>query len=442
MCPIKAVSTPLDELYLRRSSVFERLGDGVMVLPSSPIQYASRDNERPYVPDRELFYLTGLVEPGCVAVLVGGSAPRVEVFARARDHKAELWTGPRLGPDGAKALSGADEVHPIGELEVRLPKLLEGADRIYARAGVSRAESDLVLAALQTARARGARYGSGPRGIIDPGEILDDLRLKKSEHELGLIRTACHITMTGHRAAAAAITDAEGEWSIEAELERSFRAAGASGPGFDSIVGGGQNACVLHYVQNNAPLCDGELVLIDAGAEYGLYHGDVTRTYPVNGKFSEEQRAVYQLVDEARIAAILSAKPGVTITDVHEAATRVLARGLLDLGFLDGDEDSVLAEGVYKDFSPHQTSHWLGLDVHDPGDYRRDGSGRVLEPGMVFTIEPGLYFHPGREDHKTAGWAGIGVRIEDDVVVTAEGVEVLTKMLPTSLDEVEEAVVR
>ncbi len=440
MCPITAITTPLDELYRRRSSVLESLGEGVMVLPSAPIQYASRDNQRSYVSDRELFYLTGLVEPGCVAVLVGGPTPRVEIFTRSRDEKAELWTGPRLGPDGAQVLSGADEAHCIEELRVRLPALLEGADRIYARLREGGLESDLVIAALAAARANGARHGSGPRGVMDPGEILDDLRLKKSGHELEIIRKACQITVTGHRAAANAIADAEGEWTIEAELERAFRASGASGPGFDSIVGGGQNACVLHYVENNASLSAGELVLIDAGAEYGLYHGDVTRTYPVNGRFSDEQRALYQIVEEARLTAIASIKPGATITDVHDAASRVLAQGLLDLGVLHGDKDSVLDEGSYRDFFPHQTSHWLGLDVHDPGDYGRDGSGRILEPGMVFTIEPGLYFRLGQCGNNTDRWAGIGVRIEDDVVVTAEGVEVLTGVLPTSVDEVEEAV--
>ena len=309
MCPMKAPSAPSDELVRRRTSVFDALGDGVMVLPAAPIQHASRDTERPYVPDRELFYLTGLVEPGCVGVLVGGSKPRFEIFARSRDPEAELWTGPRLGMEGVQMESGADEVYPIEELSTRLPALLGGADKIHVRLGRAGVVDHAVLGALETARARGARRGTGPRGVVDPGEILDELRLIKSEHELGLIREACRMTTEGHRAAAQVIAHGVGEWAIEAELERAFRAAGASGPGFESIVGSGENTCVLHYVSNNVSIPKGALVLIDAGAEFGCYHGDVTRTYPASGRFTEEQRAVYEIVDRAREAGIAAVRP-------------------------------------------------------------------------------------------------------------------------------------
>ena len=437
MCPVTTVSTPAEMLRARRSSVFDTLGDGVMVLPAAPIQHASRDTERPYAPDRELFYLTGLTEAGCVAVLVGGSKPRLEVFAPRRDSNAELWAGPRLGPDGAQVVSGADEVHPIDELSTRLPTLLSGADRIYVRLGRGDRVENLVLGALTTGRARGPRHGTGPRGVIDPGEILDDLRLVKSSHELSVIREACRITLEGHRAAAYAIGEGVGEWAVEAELERAFRASGATGPGFDSIVGGGENTCVLHYVSNDRIIPDGGLVLIDAGAEFGLYHGDVTRTLPASGRFSDEQRTVYEVVDEARRSAIAVVRPGATIRDVHNASTRVLTQGLLDLGVLSGDLDAALGEGTFRDFFPHQTSHWLGLDVHDPGDYARAGEARILEPGMVFTVEPGLYFRPPLSEGRADRWSGIGIRIEDDVVVTADGVEVLTRALPTAADEVE-----
>jgi len=437
MCPLTTVSTPAQVLRERRSSAFEVLGDGVMVLPAAPIQLASRDTERPYAPDRELFYMTGLVEPGCVAVLVGGAEPRLEIFARSRDADAELWAGPRLGPDGAQSVSGAEAAHPLHELNTRLPALLGGADRIHVRLGHPGDVETGVLGALTTARARGPRHGTGPRGVIDPGEILDDLRLVKSEHEIGLIREACRVTSDGHRAAAGAIGEGVGEWVVEADLERAFRAAGATGPGFDSIVGGGENACTLHYVSNDSTIPDGGLVLIDAGAEFGLYHGDVTRTFPASGRFSDTQRAVYEVVDEARQSAIAAVRPGATILGVHEAAARVLAQGLLDLGVLSGDVDDALAQGTYREFFPHQTSHWLGLDVHDPGDYARAGAPRVLEPGMVFTIEPGLYFRRALCDGRAEPWSGIGIRIEDDVVVTDDGVEVLTSALPTAADEVE-----
>lgn len=436
MCPATTTSAPLATLRARRSRVVDVLGDGVMILPASAIQRASRDTERPYVPDRELAYLTGLVEPGIVAVLVGGAEPRLEIFARPRDADEELWAGPRLGPEEAKDVSDADVVRPRDELRSRLPELLAGADRIHVRLGRDDEIDGLVTGALATARARGQRRGTGPRGVVDPGEILDDLRLVKCDHELGLIREACAITVAGHGAAAAAIGEGVGEWRIEAELERAFRARGATGPGFDSIVGSGSNACVLHYVKNEAVVPAGGLVLIDAGAEYGLYHGDVTRTYPAAGRFSGEQRAVYQLVDEARRAAIAQVRPGATVADVHEASVRVLGEGLVELGIVDGPTERVIEESSYRDFFPHQTSHWLGLDVHDPGDYARGGASRELVPGMVFTVEPGLYFRPALCEGRAERWSGIGVRIEDDVVVTPDGVEVLTADLPTDADEV------
>lgn len=431
------IPTPPELLSARRLAALEGLGDGVMVLPSAPVQHASRDTERPYAPDRELFYLTGITEPGSVAVLVGDPDPRLVLFVRRRDAEAELWAGPRLGPDGAEEVSGADEVHALDDLPSQLPAFLGEASRIHYRLGRGDQVERLVLESLARARARGSRAGTGPRGVIDPGEILDELRLVKSDHELGLIREACRITAEGHRAAAAAIGEGVEEWVVEAELERAFRRAGATGPGFDSIVGSGPNACVLHYVANDATIPDGGLVLVDAGAEYRLYHGDVTRTFPASGRFTEEQLAVYEIVDQARRAAIERVAPGATIGDVHDAATRTLAAGLIELSVLSGDLDQVLEEKHHKDFFPHQTSHWLGLDVHDPGDYARAGNSRVLEPGMVFTVEPGLYFRPEVSEGRAETWRGIGVRIEDDVVVTESGVEVLTAGLPATAGDVE-----
>ncbi|HSH75196.1 MAG TPA: M24B family metallopeptidase, partial [Longimicrobiales bacterium] len=294
-----------------------------------------------------------------------------------------------------------------------------------------------VLEALGHARARGPRSGSGPRAVVDPGEILDDLRLVKDGHELTLLGRAAAISMEGHRAGARAIEVGAGEWSVEAAVNAAFRAGGGGGPGYQTIVGSGANACFLHYVDNSAVIGPDALVLVDAGAECGLYHGDVTRTYPAAGRFTPEQRDVYEIVDEARQAAIAAISPGAPIEDVHAAATRVLARGLVSLGVLDGDIDGLVEGQAHKPFYPHQTSHWLGLDVHDPGDYARDGVSRRLESGMVFTVEPGLYFRPERPD-TPEHLAGIGVRIEDDVVVTSDGCEVLTRNLPTSLRAVED----
>lgn len=440
MCPTSATVTPVRELEARRLAVFEALGDGVMVLPGAAIQFASRDTERPYVPDRELFYLTSLVSPGCVAVLRGGAEQRLDVFSPPRDPDAELWSGPRLDPDDVCRVSGADDVHPIEKLASLLPGMLESADRIHARLGAASQIDHIVVDALRHARSRGPRRGTGPRGVTDPGEILDELRLRKSAYEVDLIRAACDVTLAGHRAAARVIAEGVGEWVVEAELERGFRAGGATRPGFDSIVGGGDNACVLHYVANNATIPSGGLVLVDAGAECGLYNGDVTRTYPANGRFRAEQREVYELVDRARRAAISAIAPGVSIAEVHDASSRVLTGGLVDLGILSGDVSELIEEGRHRDFFPHQTSHWLGLDVHDPGDYELEGRSRALEVGMVLTVEPGLYFRPQLCKTGAKTWSGIGIRIEDDVVVTDDGAHVLTSGLPTAIDDIEDMV--
>lgn len=431
-----ALATPIPMLEGRRKAVFGALARGVLVLPAAPVQFSSRDGERPYHPDRELFYLTGATEPDTVAVLVGGDEPRFVLFVRERDPEGELWRGARLGIEGAVERFRPDECHPIGKLTEVLPDLLRTGERIFYRLGRGDELERLVLQALGFRRARGARTGSGPLGVTDPGAILDELRLVKDAHELALLRRAAELTVAGHRAAARAIAPGEGEWAIEAALHTAFRGAGAGGAGYESIVGSGANACVLHYVENASVIGRDALVLIDAGAEYGLYHGDVTRTYPAGGRFHGVQRDVYDIVEAARVAAVGAVRPGAPIADVHAAATRVLVDGLVALGALAGDAEQLIKDEKHKPFYPHQTSHWLGLDVHDPGDYARDGVSRSLEPGMVLTIEPGLYFRPDHEGTPTR-LAGIGVRIEDDVLVTGDGCEVLTRALPTAADEVE-----
>ncbi len=429
------IDVPAEVLDPRRSAVFEALGDGVMVLPAAPVQYASRDSDRPYAPDRELYYVTGAVEPETVAVLVGGDEPSFTLFARDRDEEAELWSGPRLGVNGANERFRPDECLPLAELGEKLPTLLWRGDRLFYRLGRGGAVEAHVLEALARARTKGPRTGTGPRSLIDPGEILDELRLRKDPYEVEAIRRAVAISVEGHRAAAAAIGPGVGEWAVEAAIERAFRADGGSGPAYEPIVAAGRNACVLHYVANRVTIGEEDLVLVDAGAQWNLYAGDITRTYPADGTFTGPQRDVYRIVDEARSAAIDAVKPGTTVERVHAAAAEVLVDGLVALGVLTGAVQEILAELSYKKYYPHQTSHWLGLDVHDPGDYARSGDSRVLEPGMVFTVEPGLYFRPGVTEN--AGFSGIGIRIEDDVLVTDGGCEVLTAALPTSAEEVE-----
>ena len=437
MMPLSPLGgTPPSVFETRREAALRALGDGVMVLPAAPVSLRSRDTEFPYRPDSELFYLTGLLEPESVAVLVGGAEPRTILFVPERDPDAELWSGPRMGPDGAAEVSGVQEIHPRGDLEGRLAGLLGGGDRIHVRLGRHTGLDAAVLVALAEARSRGARAGTGPRGVVDPGEILDELRLRKDVHEIQRMRAAAELTLEGHRAGARVIRVGAGEWEVQAAIDAAFRAGGGSGPGYETIVGSGPNACVLHYVANARLIEGGDLVLVDAGAEFALYQGDVTRVYPASGTFTVEQRAVYEVVDAARVAGLARVAPGASVADVHRSAVEVLAEGLVALGVLPGPADDVVAQESYRALFPHQTSHWLGLDVHDPGDYTVGGASRVLEPGMVLTVEPGLYFPVGSEGG-AARFAGMGVRLEDDILVTEGGGELLTGALPTAMDAIE-----
>jgi len=429
---------PAQVFARRRAEVFQALAGGVMVLPAAPVRFRSRDTEYRYRPDSELYYVCGADEPGTVAVLTGGDEPRFVLFVRDRDPDAELWAGPRMGVAAAMERLGADETYSLSQLESRLPALLQAGDRIHFRSGAKGDVYRLVQGALEHARARGARTGSGPRGVLDPGEILDELRLVKDEHEIECLRHACAVSMAGHRAAMAAVAPGVGEWVLEAEMNAAFRRAGASGPAFDTIAASGPNACVLHYVENSRTVADGDLVILDAGAEVELYNGDITRTVPVSGRFTSEQRVVYEVVEAARSAALAVVRPGVPVSDVHDAAVRVIVDGLLSMGVLAGDAEEARAGGAYRGFFPHQTSHWLGLDVHDPGDYAKAGQPRLLQSGMVLTVEPGIYIPPGTD--AAPGLQGLGVRIEDDVLVTEDGCENLTAQLPTSAEDMERLV--
>lgn len=427
---------PASTFAKRRAAALRRMGNGVMVLPAARPVLRSRDTEHAYRPDSELYYLTGVTEAGSVAVLVGGNEPLFALFVRDRDPEAELWTGPVLDPDGAGARYGADVTYPASALSERLPPLLQRGDRIHYRTGRKGVVERTVLEALAVARARGPRRGTGPRGIVDPGEVLDELRMRKDVFEIERLRAAAALTLEGHRAAASLLGPGRGEWAVQAAIDGCFRRGGAAGPAYETIVGSGPNACVLHYVANRREMQHGDLVLIDAGAELALYAGDVTRTHPVNGRFTAAQRAVYDVVEEARSEAVALVRPGVAISEVHDVATRVIVDGLVSLGVLKGDPAELIEGGAHRPFYPHQTSHWLGLDVHDPGDYARAGVPRALEPGMVFTVEPGLYFRPDAEGG-AAPYAGIGVRIEDDVLVTEQGHENLTAAFPTAAEEIE-----
>lgn len=445
MPPIHAPLAPLSVYAARRERVFAQLGDRALVLPAAPPARRSRDTDYPYRPDSEVRWLCGSIEPDTVVVLLGHAPEeRFVIFTRDRNPDAELWAGPRLGVEGARRLHGADAAFPIEELDERLPELLDGSEAVGYRLGEDRLGETEVLDALQYARERGARRGTGPRAVFDPGVLLDDLRLIKDEWEVARMREAVALTVAAFREVAPMIHGGAGEWQVQGRLDGAFRAGGGEGPAYESIVGSGANACVLHYVRNDRVLQAGELVLIDAGASVAGYAADLTRTFPVDGRFTPEARAIYEVVDRARAAAVATVKPGATMAAVHEAAVAVIVEGLRGLGVLEEEgEGSDGAEGAdpsaYQRWYPHQTSHWLGLDVHDVGDYARDGRSRLLEPGMVLTVEPGLYFGAagvaaaeGRADR----FRGIGVRLEDDVLVTPDGHEVLTAAMPTDAEAV------
>ena len=420
----------------RRARALERLGESVMILPAAPVLYRSRNTEHRYRPDSELFYLTGCTDPGVVAVLSGvDSDPPLTLFVPRPDRTSELWSGPRLGPEAAKERFDADAVFSTDELEERLPKMLGRPRRLLFRLGTADRLDSLVIRALRAARTRGARKGDGPRGVEDPGQVLDELRLRKDQEELARIRRAADLTTMAFLATMKATRPGMGEWELEGLLESGLRSGGARGPAFPTIVASGGNACTLHYTANDRTIRPGDLVLLDGGGEVDLYAADVTRTFPAGARFEERQRAVYEVVLRARKAALAEVRPGHRVDQLHAAAIRSLTEGLVDLGVLSGRVDDLLEEKAYERHFPHQTSHWLGLDVHDVGDYATRGDSRVLEEGMVLTLEPGLYFPAGMEP--PGPFAGIGVRIEDDVLVTRDGAENLTDALPVTVEQLE-----
>ena len=423
-----------DIFAARRKRVLADLDGSALVLCSETNTSGGRHR-----PDRDLFYLTGVTEPGAVAVLrPDGEDGDFVLFVRVRSPEDERWSGERLGPERAQEVFGADTTYGNDVFSERLPKLLAEAEDVYFRIRTKSPVQSLVLGALQTARLRGARKGVGPRAIIDPGRLLDTIRLIKHPEELERMWRAASITVEAFTEMLGAVRPGIGEWELEGILDGAFRRKGAMGPAYPTIVGSGANACVLHYVDNDCTMRDGDLVLVDAGAEVDLYGSDVTRTFPVSGSFTAAQRAIYDLVLEAHDQAIEGIRPGVTVESIHHTARDVLVDGLLALGVLEGSKAEVIDTEAYKSFFPHQTSHWLGLEVHDVGDYATSGVSRVLEQGMVLTVEPGLYFQgPFEGPEVTEEYVGIGIRIEDDVVVTAEGNKVLTAGLPVSLHEIE-----
>ena len=425
------------EFARRRRRLMDTMGEGsIAIVPTSPARPRNRDVEFPFRPDSNFYYLTGFDEPEAVAVLAPGREEgEFTMFCRERDPAAEQWHGARLGLEGVRERHGADEAFPIDDLDDLLPGLFEDKPRLHYAMGHHREFDRRMLAWIARMRA-GARRDGGLEEIVMLDRLVHEMRLFKSKAEIAAMSKAAEVSAAAHERAMRICRPGMAEYRIEAELLHEFAQGGCRAAAYPSIVAGGANACTLHYTRNSDKLRRGDLLLIDAGAEYECYASDITRTFPVNGKFSRAQRDVYSLVLAAQAAAIDTVAPGRTFEDVHMAAVRVLVEGLVDLGALKGRVKRIIDQEKYKRFYMHRTGHWLGMDVHDVGGYRIDDQSRVLEPGMVMTVEPGLYVAP--DDGKAPRrLRGIGIRIEDDVAVTKSGREVLTSAAPKSIDEIE-----
>jgi len=409
---------------------------GVAIFRAAPTAVRSHDVEYPYRQDNDLLYLTGFPEPETTCVLAPDTPHPFTLFVRPRDREREVWTGVRAGIEGATSLYGADAAYPVEELAERLPKLIEHTAVLYFGPGRDTAFNQRVLDLYGWARDNRARTGAGPRGILDPGAILHEMRLFKGPEEIDTMQRAAAISGEAHRRAMRETRAGAFEYEIEALIDYEFRRRGATGPAYPSIVASGANATILHYVDNARQMQEGDLLLLDAGAEVDGYCADVTRTYPVGRRFSDRQRALYEVVLRAQEAAIAAVRPGASFDDPHQCAVTHLVDGLLTLGLLKGSHDEALEQGTYRRFFMHRTSHWLGMDVHDVGVYHLGKSSRTLEPGMVLTIEPGLYV-PADDESVDPGWRGIGIRIEDDVLVTDDDARVLTADVPTAIDAIE-----
>ncbi len=392
------------------------------------------------------YYLTGFDEPGAFLALTPGEGVtsktyKTVLFTRRRDADKEMWVGERYGIDRARVIFGVDEVYPIDELDQRMPALFQGADEVFYRMhnetlwGSDKMDAR-VLAALEGHRRSQGRSGGALLSISDPNQVVGEMRLFKGPEEIDLMRKACQATALAYNSVMRETHPGMNEADIEAMIEYYFRKNGCRRIGYGTIIAGGKNATCLHYVSNNEELKDNELLLIDAGGEYDYYSADITRTFPIGKKFSKPQAAVYDVVLKAQLGAVEMSRPGVALADIHKYVCETLTDGLLSLGLLKGDSEEILKSGGFRRFYPHNTSHWLGMDVHDVGFYQKDGKPRVLEPGMVFTIEPGFYVQPHDNECPTE-YQGIGIRIEDDILITANGHENLTRDVPKTREAIE-----
>ncbi|HFC53643.1 MAG TPA: Xaa-Pro aminopeptidase [Gammaproteobacteria bacterium] len=427
-----------DEFARRRRRLLQMMGEGaIAILPAPPVCLRNRHNEYPYRPDSDLFYLTGFPEPEAVLVLIPGrSHGEYILFCRERDPRMEQWSGARAGQEGAVQQYGADDSFPISDIDDILPGLLENRSRVYYTMGRERDFDQRLIGWIDRLRDRARSGVHAPDNITALEHLLHEMRLIKSAAEIKAMRRAAAVTVQAHRRAMRLCRPGLHEYQIEAELLHQFVSEGCRSPAYSSIVAAGGNGCILHYTANSARMRSGELLLVDAGAEYQNYAADVTTTFPVSGRFRPAQRALYNVVLAAQREAIATIAPGRHWNEPHEAAVRAITEGLVELGLLRGRVATLIRKESYKRFFMHRTGHWLGMDVHDVGEYKVGESWRMLEPGMVMTVEPGVYIPAGSRgvDRK---WWNIGIRIEDDVLVTRDGCEILSAGLPRTVEEIE-----
>ena len=431
--------TPVKSFADRRHSLAWQMQEGVAIIPTAPERLRNRDAHYPYRFDSYFYYLTGFTEPEAVLVIVAGPVDGVSkhiLFCREKNAEREIWDGYRYGPEAAREAFGFDEAYSISVLDEQLPKLIAGQPAIYYSLGHDAAWDGRVVGWINEVRQQVRSGLTPPEDIRDIRSLLDEMRLFKSPEELQVMGQAARISAGAHQHVMRKTRAGMKEYEVEAELLREFRRHGAQAPAYTPIVAGGANACVLHYVENKDRLNEGELLLIDAGCELDGYASDITRTFPVNGKFSAAQRDLYELVLYAQAAAIAEVRPGNSWDAPHNAAIAVLSQGFIEYGLCRGSLEEVVETEGYKRFYMHRTGHWLGLDVHDAGEYKQNGRWRALLPGMTLTVEPGCYIRAA--DDVPAHFHNIGIRIEDDVTVTEEGCEVLTSTAPKMVDEIEE----
>jgi len=410
--------------------------NSVAIIPGAREATRSNDTHYRFRQDSDFFYLTGFEEPDAIAVIKSSSSPKYTLFVRPRDPEREIWDGRRAGVEGARKEFGAEESYPIAEFDEKLNDLLDGAERLYYRLGVNRDLDDTIIRQIARMRAINRKPIHPPQTIIDPATIVHELRVVKSSEEIEIMQRAADIAAEAHCEAMKAVRPGMNEYEVEALIERVFRERGAAAPAYTSIVGAGPNATVLHYINNDGQLRDGDLLLVDAGAEYKGYASDITRTFPINGRFSKPQREIYELVLKAQKACVEMVRPGVTHDQLKQHSIEVLTEGLVELGLLKGDPEQLIKEKKHEQFYMHGLGHMLGIDVHDVGRYYYGKESRALEPGVVMTVEPGIYVSVDTKDIPQQ-YLGIGVRIEDDVLCTSNGPRVLTTKVPKEADEIE-----